>query len=81
MAVLASLAACPRLSTSSSPPKIASVCSPSPGTVVACSNMCSGQDAIERYIKAHNKTSMPFVWTASASAIFEKLTKIPVPPE
>ena len=24
------------------------------------------QDAIERYIKAHNKTSMPFVWTASA---------------
>ena len=37
------------------------------------------QDAIERYIKAHNKTSMPFLWTASASAIFEKLTKIPVP--
>jgi Homeodomain-like domain len=39
------------------------------------------QDAIERYIKARNKTSLPFVWTASASAIFEKLTKIPVPSE
>lgn len=39
------------------------------------------QDAIERYIKAHNKTSKPFVWTASASAIFEKLPKIPVPSE
>jgi transposase len=39
------------------------------------------QDAIERYIKAHNKTSNPFVWTASASAIFEKLAKIPVPSE
>jgi transposase len=37
------------------------------------------QEAIERYIKAHNKTSKPFVWTASASAIFEKLAKIPVP--
>ncbi len=43
MAVCASLAACPRLSTSSSPPKIASVCSPSPATVVVRSNMCSGR--------------------------------------
>jgi transposase len=39
------------------------------------------RDAIERYIKAHNKTSMPFVWTASASAIFGKLAQIPAPPE
>ena len=35
--------------------------------------------AIERYIKQHNKTSKPFVWTASASAIFEKLAQIPEP--
>jgi transposase len=39
------------------------------------------QDAIERYIKAHNKTAKPFVWTISAAAIFEKLAKIPVPSE
>jgi transposase len=39
------------------------------------------QDAIERYIKAHNKTSNPFVWTASVPAIFEKLAKIYVPSE
>ena len=37
------------------------------------------KDAIERYIKQHNKTSKPFVWTASASAIFEKLAQIPEP--
>jgi transposase len=37
------------------------------------------EDAINRYIKAHNKTSEPFVWTASAPAIFEKLNQIPVP--
>ena len=37
------------------------------------------EDAIERYIKPHNKTSKPFAWTASASAIFEKLTQIPEP--
>ena len=37
------------------------------------------EDAIERYIKQHNKTSKPFVWTASASAIFEKLAQIPEP--
>jgi len=33
------------------------------------------QDAIERFIKQHNKTSKPFVWTAAALAIFEKLPK------
>ena len=39
------------------------------------------EDAITRYIKAHNKTSEPFVWTATAPAIFEKLNQIPVPSE
>ncbi|MGH6837179.1 MAG: IS630 family transposase [Methylocella sp.] len=37
------------------------------------------EDAIKRYIKAHNKTSKPFVWTASAPVIFEKLAQIPAP--
>ena len=32
---------------------------------------------INRYIKAHNKNSKPFVWTASPASIFEKLIKIP----
>ena len=31
------------------------------------------EDAIKRYIKAHNKNAKPFVWTASAASIFEKL--------
>ena len=35
------------------------------------------KDAIARYIKAHNKSSKPFVWTASAPAIFKKLAQIP----
>ena len=39
------------------------------------------EDAITRYIKAHNKTSKPFVWTASASEIFGKLNQIPAPSE
>jgi len=39
------------------------------------------EDAIKRYIKAHNKNSKPFVWTASAASIFEKLGKIPEPSE
>lgn len=37
------------------------------------------EEAIARYIKQHNKTSKPFVWTTSASAIFEKLAQIPEP--
>ena len=37
------------------------------------------QDAIARYIAAHNKASKPFVWTTSAKAIFDKLAKVPVP--
>lgn len=39
------------------------------------------QNAVKRYIKAHNKTFKPFVWTASAPAIFEKLSQIPEPSE
>jgi transposase len=39
------------------------------------------QDAIGRYIHAHNKTSRPFVWTTSAPAIFEKLAQIREPSE
>jgi transposase len=37
------------------------------------------QDAIKRYVKAHNQTSKPCVWTASAPVIFEKLAQIPAP--
>ena len=39
------------------------------------------EDAINRYIKAHNRTSEPFQWTASAPAIFAKLAKINGPSE
>jgi transposase len=35
------------------------------------------QDAIARYIDAHNKASKPFVWTTSAKAIFDRLAQIP----
>jgi hypothetical protein len=37
------------------------------------------EEAINRYIKAHNQTSKPFQWTATASAILEKFAKIPEP--
>jgi hypothetical protein len=37
------------------------------------------QEAIARYIAAHNKASQPFVWTTSAKAIFDKLANVPVP--
>jgi transposase len=39
------------------------------------------EDAIKRYIKAHNKNSKPFVWTASAASICEKLGQVPEPSE
>ncbi|GAN81267.1 integrase [Acidocella aminolytica 101 = DSM 11237] len=32
--------------------------------------------AIKRYIKAYNKNSNPFVWTATAASTFEKLSQI-----
>jgi len=37
------------------------------------------QNAIKRYIDAHNSDCRPFVWTSSAKAIFEKLAQLPVP--
>lgn len=45
------------------------------------SSVADLEDAIARYIKAHNKTAKPFVWTTSAQAIFEKLELIPEPSE
>ena len=36
------------------------------------------QNAITRYINAHNSDCRPFTWTTSAKAIFEKLAPIPV---
>ncbi len=39
------------------------------------------EEAIKRYIKAHNKMSRPFEWTASAASIFKKLNQIPAPSE
>lgn len=39
------------------------------------------EDAIKRYIKAHNKNSKPFLWTATPASIFEKLAQIPEPSE
>ena len=36
------------------------------------------QNAITRYIDAHNSDCQPFTWTTSAKAIFEKLAQIPV---
>jgi hypothetical protein len=39
------------------------------------------EDDIKRYIRAHNKTSKPFQWSASAVSIFKKLTEIPEPSE
>ena len=37
------------------------------------------QNAITRYINAHNGDCRPFIWTTSAKAIFEKLAQLPVP--
>jgi transposase len=39
------------------------------------------QEAITRYIREHNKTPKPFVWTKTAKAILEKLDRLPVPSE
>jgi transposase len=36
------------------------------------------QNAITRYIDAHNSDWQPFTWTTSAKAIFEKLVEIPI---
>ena len=39
------------------------------------------QKAITRYIKEHNKTSKPFVWTKTAEAILDSLQRLPAPSE
>lgn len=39
------------------------------------------EDAIHRYIREHNGHAKPFVWTKSANAIFEKLSRLPAPSE
>jgi len=39
------------------------------------------QDAITRYIRAHNKAAKPFVWTKPADTIFTKLDRLPAPSE
>ena len=39
------------------------------------------QAAINLYLVEHNADPKPFVWTASASAILEKLSRLPVPSE
>lgn len=39
------------------------------------------QDAIACYIREHNRSAKPFVWTASAQSIFDKLAQTPVPSE
>ena len=36
------------------------------------------QEAIRRYIREHNRTSKPFVWTKSANTILGKLRRLPV---
>jgi transposase len=36
------------------------------------------QDAIRRYIKEHNKSAKPFVWTKPADVILAKLQRLPV---
>jgi transposase len=39
------------------------------------------EEAIRRYIREHNRSSKPFVWTKPADTIFSKLTRLPVPSE
>jgi transposase/transcriptional regulator with XRE-family HTH domain len=39
------------------------------------------EEAIRRYIQDHNLKAKPFVWTKTASEIFGKLARLPVPSE
>jgi hypothetical protein len=39
------------------------------------------EDAIHRYIREHNRSSKPFVWTKPAHTILAKLKRLPVPSE
>ena len=37
------------------------------------------KDAIQRYIKEHNRDPKPFVWTKPADTILAKIDRLPVP--
>jgi transposase len=39
------------------------------------------EDAIHRYIREHNQSSKPFIWTKPADTILAKLHRLPVPSE
>jgi len=39
------------------------------------------QDAITRYVRAHNKAAKPFVWSKAADDILAKLDRLPAPSE
>jgi hypothetical protein len=39
------------------------------------------EQAIARYIREHNATSSPFVWTKAAGRILAKLDRLPAPSE
>ena len=39
------------------------------------------QAAINRYLEEHNADPKPFVWTASATSILDKLNRLPEPSE
>ena len=39
------------------------------------------EDAIRRYIREHNRSSKPFVWTKPAHTILAKLKRLPVSSE
>ena len=39
------------------------------------------EDAIRRYIREHNQSSKPFVWTKTADTILAKINRLPVPSE
>ena len=39
------------------------------------------EEAIRRYIQAHNRQAKPFIWTKTAGEIVAKLARLPVPSE
>ena len=39
------------------------------------------EDAIRRYIREHNQSSKPFIWTKPADTILAKINRLPVPSE
>src|SRR6266705_3351270 len=39
------------------------------------------EEAIRQYIREHNRSSKPFVWTKPADTILAKLSRLPVPSE